>query len=280
MLSTLNPNTNHYNHSTTRLHHRPVPVSKCQMARIVCGIPFKTKRGTKVARSLHQLLCLSFLLASGWCVHSVYYLSYLSLPAFVFFAAIVASILVCYCGAKARDASSLYVFHILSVTVTLCMGCFFLIVFVTFVGMDAQQYIGAGWKNWNLTLTPDQRKVACTDKLPVTDPDATNVQAGGHQTGPIPLGCDFYYNMREQQLMVLLFMSVVVAFVSCLTCTLAFQMYEVIAGPQEDPLMEPTMESAANRLGSLMSEEWKMDDVEAFGSKQVLPRPPDEYLLQ
>lgn len=251
------------------------------MARIVCGIAFQTKKGTKAARRLQSFLSLSFLLALLWVVHSLYYLSYLSIPAFVFAAGVLASIAVCYYGASSRDASALHAFHIMTVLLTLCMGCIFLIVFVTFVGMDAQQYVSGGWKNWNLTLTPALKKLACTDKLPESDPASTSPGAGSHQQDPIPLGCDFYYNMREQQLWVFLIVSVVAAMLSCLTCVLAFQMYEVIGGPQADPQMEHTLGTAANRLESLLSNECEPNDVEAsFGREQIMPRDKeDAYLL-
>ena len=249
------------------------------MARVVCGVTFQTKKGTKAARNLRLLLLLSFLLAVGWAIHGVYFVSYLSIPAFVFAGFVLANILVCYYGANGRHASSLKAFHYMTVTLTLCMLCIFLVVFITFVGMDGQQYISSGWKNWNLTLSDKQKELACTDKLPVSDPDATNKDAGGHQQDPVPLGCDFYYNMREQQLIIFLCASVTAALLSCLTCVLSFQMYEVIAGPQQDPYMKNTLESAENKLENLLSGEWNEDDLEAHGSKQVLPRDEEYFLL-
>jgi hypothetical protein len=237
----------------------------------VCGIPFQTKRGTNVARDLRTLLFLSFLLAGGWVVHSVYFLSYLSIPSFIYAVGVFASIIICCYGTRSRSGSCVYAFHILVAVLTMCMGLFFFVIIATFVGMDAQQYLSSGWKNWNLTLTPSQKQLACTDKMPVSNPKATNKDAGGHQRNPIVPGCDFYYNMREQQLVFFLFASIFAAFLSCFVCILGFQMFEVIGGPQADPLMEKTLGTAAGRLESLLSENVNSDVEEAWGSKQILP---------
>ena len=246
----------------TRFIHYSLSI--CGPMRVVCGIKFQTKRGTQVARNLRTFLCLSFILAGLWVTHSVLFLSYLSVPAFVYAAGIVASIILCCYGTTTRDSSAMYGFHVLVATLTMCMALIFLIVIVTFVGMDAQQYISSGWKNWNQNLTSAEMVAACTEKLPTTDPDATNNSpgTGGHQENPIPLGCDFYYNMREQQLTIFLIVSVTSAFLSCMVCVLGFQMYEVIAGPQKDPMMEQTMGTAAGRLESLLSDEIQNEDLE------------------
>jgi len=212
----------------------------------------------------------------------------------MFAAGVLSSIVVCCYGTSTRDTSSIYAFHVLVAALTLCMGLLFTIVIVTFVAMDAQQYISAGWKNWNLNLTAAEKYAACTDKLPTTDPEATNVGpgSGGHQENPIPLGCDFYYNMRIQSLVIFLIVSVTATCLSCMLCVLGFQLYEVIAGPQKDPMMERTMGTAAGRLQSLLSEQLADDienrdgsDTSQDGSdKQIAPvfdnatyLPPGEY---
>ena len=250
------------------------------MAKIVCGIHFQTRRGTQVARNLQTLLFLSVLLACGWVVHSVYFLSYLSIPSFIYAVGVFASIVVCCYGTSSRDGSCVYAFHVLVAALTMCMGLFFFVIIVTFVGMDAQQYISAGWKNWNLTLTPAQKELACTDKLPVTNAAATNPDAGGHQQNPVPLGCDFYYNMREQQLVIFLFASISAAMLSCFVCILGFQMFEVIGGPQADPHMEKNMGTAAGRLESLLNEDLNNDLEEAMGSEQIIPTAGQKGTLQ
>ena len=78
--------------------------------------------------------------------------------------------------------------------------------------------------------------------------------------------------------------SVTSAFLSCMVCVLGFQMYEVIAGPQKDPMMEQTMGTAAGRLESLLSDEIQNEDLEGGSAEgdsdgQIFPTQLSSFLI-
>ena len=221
-LSSLSQNFNFY--LSLSLHHRgkiraprfsaagnppptPSESEKAQgtwMARIVCGIPFRTKRGTTTAREVRRLLVLACIAASLWAVHSYLYLSYLSVVPFAYVIAVAFALVTCCAGAQKRNPKLVYAFHVGTACAAATLAVAFTAVFVVFIALGATQYIVQGSGDWSLNLTSVQKNQPCTDRLPLNNSHHTGPPGIVRPTNPIPLGCDFYFNMRGQQVTVFL----------------------------------------------------------------------------
>ena len=224
------------------------------MARIVCGIPFRTKRGTTAAREIRKLLFAACAVAVFWGVHSYLYLSYLSILPFAYFVGVALALATCCFGAQSRNPRMLYLFHVGTACAAAVLALAFAAVFIAFIALGATQYIVQGSGDWALNLTSVQKNAPCTDRLPL------NISNHTGPTNPIPLGCDFYFNMRGQQITVFLIVACLASFLSCMLCVQGFQLFEVVAGPQKDPNYE-NMDTARGRFESLLNIDIEEDTV-------------------
>lgn len=229
------------------------------MARNVCGISFRTKRGTTAAREIRRFLWAALILASVWLTHSILYLSWISVVPCFYALAVVFAIVTCWIGASTRSSSTLYVFHVGMACTTAILALSFLAVFVAFVLLGATQFIVQS-DDWSLDLDSVSKNRPCTDRLPLNNSKHTGDPDLPRFRHPIPLGCDFYYNMRGQQITVFLVVVSIAGLLSCMLCMQGFQIFEVVAGPQLDPEYESMMESARGRLESLLNVDGDIED--------------------
>jgi RsiW-degrading membrane proteinase PrsW (M82 family) len=236
------------------------------MARIVCGIPFRTKRGTTAAREIRRLLVAACVVAVLWGAHSFLYLSYLSVVPCAYIVGVAFALATCCAGAQARNPRALYAFHVGMACAAAILALAFAAVFIAFIVLGAAQYTVQGSGDWSLNLTSVQKNSPCTDRLPLNNSHHTGPPDILRPTNPIPLGCDFYYNMRGQQITVFLVVACFASFLSCMLCVQGFQMFEVVAGPQKDPNYE-NMDTARGRLESLLNEEVDIEEAAFLESR-------------
>lgn len=206
------------------------------MGRVVCGISFVTKKGTKLARRLRSTIIVSSILTALWTVHSVLYLSWLSVYPLAYAGVAFAAMLSCCLGTKSRSAGLIRIFHVGMALLTACTMLAWLVVLIGFVLLNGSQY--ASGADWVLNPTKDQAVGQCTDHMPLntTDGDLTPTNPdGAHSKNPVPLGCHFYYNLQHQQITVFLLVGFVSMLLSCIMCVGGAELHEVYAEPEKDP---------------------------------------------
>ena len=195
------------------------------MPKNVCGIQFRTSKGSQLCRTMRDNAIVLLLISLAWVIFCLFlqFSVVFAVQASSFFLSVVMLTIVGYVGISQRSVALLNCFYFGNLFCCIINVVILFAIMIGFYILNGQQFVGP--KSGNIT--------ACEQKIP--DSSNTSTGATPRENGN-PLPCSFYSGMTSTMIALAAASSFLFCFCNCTLYVLGLRMHEAVSGSRRCPV--------------------------------------------